>query len=74
MANFSEYIVQKGDSLESIADANGIIDPQQLRRFHNNYCALDDLIADKIYPGQLIYIPSNVDVARLNDETAYGYG
>lgn len=74
MANFSEYKVQIGDTFASIAEEHGILDPMQLRRFHNNYCALDDLIAGELRVGQLLYIPSKVDIARLNDESKFGYG
>ncbi len=72
MANFSEYRIKKGDTLESLSEQLGIEDPQQLRRFHNNYCALEDLISDQPVVGQIFYLPSNVDVARLNDYTKYG--
>ena len=37
------YKIRKGDTLQSVADALGI-DAQELRRYHNIYCELPDLI------------------------------
>ncbi|MDR3025156.1 PAAR-like protein [Chryseobacterium sp.] len=54
-----KYIVQKGDSLNSIAEQFGVKDGQTLRSYHNIYCPLDDLLGTEVIPGKEILIPED---------------
>jgi muramidase (phage lysozyme) len=51
------YIVQKGDTLTSVAKKHNISDWNRLRLYHNNNCPLNDQIGDKIYVGEKLLIP-----------------
>jgi hypothetical protein len=75
----SIYTIQKGDTLQSVAHKLGI-DAQELRRYHNIYCELPDLIeADfKSYLEYLILSPekkenkSNEALAKKLHKVSFG--
>lgn len=54
-----KYLIQKGDSLSSIAEQFSVKDGATLRNFHNIYCPLDDLLGYDVVPGKEIMIPDD---------------
>lgn len=71
-----KYIVQKGDSLDSIAEKFGVKNGQSLRSYHNIYCPLEDILGYKLIPGKEILIPEDSEYLKENDEVtdpANGY-
>ena len=54
-----KYIVQKGDTLDSIAEQFGVKDGQTLRSYHNIYCPLEDLLGHDAVPGKELLIPED---------------
>jgi hypothetical protein len=51
------YILQKGETLETLAQKFNIHDPMQLRAFHNKYCKIEELIDGHVKPGITLHIP-----------------
>ncbi|KAF2517735.1 LysM peptidoglycan-binding domain-containing protein [Flavobacterium foetidum] len=64
---FRTYKIKKGDTLESVAHKLGV-DVQELRRYHNMYCEIPDLIEGdfKSHLEFLILAPENSDI-NTND-------
>ncbi len=54
-----KYLVQKGDTLSSIAEQFSVKDGATLRNFHNIYCPLDDLLGHDAVSGKEILIPDD---------------
>jgi len=54
-----KYIVQKGDTIDSIAVQFGIKDGSTLRSYHNIYCPLEDLLGYEVVPGKKLLIPED---------------
>jgi Domain of unknown function (DUF4280)/LysM domain len=63
-----KYIVQKGDSLDSIAEKFGVKNGQSLRSYHNIYCPLEDILGYEAIPGKEILIPEDSVYLKENDE------
>ncbi|WP_449388390.1 DUF4280 and LysM peptidoglycan-binding domain-containing protein [Chryseobacterium lineare] len=63
-----KYIVQKGDSLDSIAEKFGVKNGQSLRSYHNIYCPLEDILGYEAIPGKKILIPEDSEYLKENDE------
>lgn len=61
------YEIQKGDTLESIAGNLGI-SVDQLRRYHNTYCELSQLLGNDLKGHQNILIPSKKEIEKLAEE------
>lgn len=61
------YEIQKGDTLESIAGNLGI-SVDQLRRYHNTYCELSQLLGNDLKGHQNILIPSKKEIEKLTKE------
>lgn len=62
------YKVRKGDTLQSVADQLGI-DSQELRRYHNIYCPLPDLIeADFKSYLKFVILASEETKAKVKEE------
>ncbi|MBE8723874.1 LysM peptidoglycan-binding domain-containing protein [Flavobacterium hungaricum] len=62
------YKVRKGDTLQSVADELGI-DSQELRRYHNIYCPLPDLIeADFKSYLKFVILASEETKAKVKEE------
>ncbi|SDH61101.1 LysM domain-containing protein [Chryseobacterium taeanense] len=59
-----KYTVQKGDSLDSIAEKFGVKNGQLLRSYHNMHCPLDDLLGYELVPGKEILIPEESEYLR----------
>jgi len=55
-----KYIVQKGDTLDSISEQFGVIDGKTLRSYHNIYCPLEDLLGHDVVPGKELLIPEDL--------------
>jgi hypothetical protein len=60
------YAIQKGDTLQKVAQELGIA-PQELRRYHNIYCDIPDLI-EADFPGHLkiVLLPQNKNEGTAN--------
>lgn len=54
-----KYTVQKGDSLNSIAQQFGVRDGGTLRSYHNIYCPLENLLGHEVVPGKELLIPED---------------
>ncbi|MPS72955.1 MAG: DUF4280 domain-containing protein [Chryseobacterium sp.] len=63
-----KYIVQKGDTLGSIAEQFGVKDGQTLRSYHNIYCPLDDLLGHDVVPGKELLVPEDSQYLKDDDE------
>jgi hypothetical protein len=63
-----KYTVQKGDSLNSLAQQFGVKDGQTLRSYHNIYCPLDDLLGNEVVPGKELMIPEDSKYLKEDDE------
>lgn len=63
-----KYIVQKGDSLDSIAEKFSVKNGQSLRSYHNIHCLLEDLLGYEVVPGKEILIPEDSVYLKENDE------
>ncbi|AEW85707.1 DUF4280 domain-containing protein [Flavobacterium columnare] len=50
--SWSVQVVQKGDTLNSLAEKFAIKDGAHLRAFHNLYCALEDLLEAEVAAGK----------------------
>jgi spore germination protein YaaH len=62
------YKIRKGDTLQSVARELGV-DAQDLRRHHNIYCRIPDLIeADFKSHLELLILPPKKKEAKTNDE------
>ena len=59
MPVYKLHIVQKGETLQSIAEKYHI-SVETLRRYHNTYCELSDLIEGKLTHHKKIFIPQVV--------------
>ena len=59
MSTHKLHIVQKGETLQSIAEKYHI-SVEALRRYHNTYCELSDLIEEKLTHHKKIFIPQVV--------------
>ncbi|WJS92801.1 LysM domain-containing protein [Flavobacterium johnsoniae] len=59
---FRTYKIEKGETLQSVAQKFGI-EARELRRYHNAYCLISDLIEDdfKRYSKFLILAPEKID-------------
>lgn len=65
--SINSYEIQKGDTLESIAGNLGI-SVAQLRRYHNTYCELSQLLGNDLKGHQNILIPSKEEIEKLAQE------
>lgn len=63
-----KYIVQKGDSLDSIAEKFGVRNGQSLRSYHNIYCPLEDILGYEAIRGKEIMIPEDSEYLKENAE------
>lgn len=63
-----KYIVQKGDTLDSVAEQFGVKDGKTLRSFHNIYCPLEDLLGHDVVPGKEILIPEDQKYLKEEEE------
>ncbi|RZJ51839.1 MAG: DUF4280 domain-containing protein [Flavobacterium sp.] len=63
-----KYTVQKGDSLNSIAQQFGVKDGQTLRSYHNIYCPLEDLLGHEPVPGKELLIPEDLKYLKEEEE------
>jgi LysM repeat protein len=54
-----KYVVQKGDTLSSIAVQFGVKDGASLRAYHNIYCPLEDLLGHDVVAGKELLIPED---------------
>ncbi|GAA5084108.1 hypothetical protein GCM10023210_03520 [Chryseobacterium ginsengisoli] len=62
--SISTYDVRKGDTLESVAAELGI-SSEELKRYHNSYCDLKELIGYDLKNVRSILIPSADKIAEL---------
>jgi hypothetical protein len=71
MSKYQKYTILKGDTLDSIASKLFITSGVALRIFHNNHCALPDMIGDIVKPNNILHIPPIDGVLRFepNDQT-----
>jgi hypothetical protein len=71
MSKYQKYTILKGDTLDSIASKLFITSGVALRIFHNNHCALPDMIGDIVKPDNILHIPPIDGVLRFepNDPT-----
>ena len=56
MNKYNLHIVQKGDTLQSVAKQY-YTTPEELRRYHNNYCKLPDLLGTEITHQKELIVP-----------------
>ena len=63
-----KYIVQKGDTLDSVAEKFGVIDGKTLRSFHNIYCPLEDLLGHDVLTGKELLIPEEPQYLKEEEE------
>jgi len=62
----STYQVKKGDTLQSVAEELGICS-ESLKRYHNTYCDLKNLIGVDFKGIQEVIIPSKNQIAELKE-------
>lgn len=65
-----KYTVQKGDSLNSIAQQFGVRDGGTLRSYHNIYCPLENLLGHEVVPGKELLIPEDSKYLKNKMESA----
>ncbi|SMP05257.1 DUF4280 and LysM peptidoglycan-binding domain-containing protein [Chryseobacterium profundimaris] len=63
-----KYLIQKGDSLSSVAERFSVKDAQALRNFHNTHCPLGDLLAYDLVPGKELLIPQDKQYLKKDEE------
>lgn len=64
--SISTYQVKKGDTLQSVAEELGI-SAEALKRYHNTYCDLKNLIGVDLKGIQEVIIPSKNQIAELKE-------
>lgn len=65
--SISIYQIKEGDSLESIADQLGI-SAEALKRYHNTYCDLKNLIGNDLRGIQEIIIPTSEKITEFKED------
>lgn len=63
------YLVRKGDTLESVAHQTGI-PAEALKRYHNTYCSLDELIGHNLENVHRILIPPPEKIKELKENNS----
>src|SRR6187431_3361100 len=72
-AQYTTYLMKKGDSLQSIASDHGILDVEDLRYYHNHNCEdPKDGVGPYAIPGQELLIPPQnyIETANAKHEKA----
>lgn len=72
-AQYTTYLMKKGDSLQSIASDHGILDVEDLRYYHNHNCEdPKDGVGPYAIPGQELLIPPQnyIETANTKHEKA----
>jgi hypothetical protein len=64
--SISTYQVKKGDTLESVSEKLGI-SAEALKRYHNTYCDLKNLIGQNLNGIHEILIPPSEKIAEIKD-------
>ena len=67
---FQKHLVLPNETFASLAQQHGIIDPQYLRLFYNDYCELDELSGPELQEGQVVYISSKREIVKINTRAA----
>ncbi|AZA59274.1 DUF4280 and LysM peptidoglycan-binding domain-containing protein [Chryseobacterium shandongense] len=65
-----KYLIQKGDSLSSVAVRHSVKDAQTLRSFDNTHCPLQDLLGYELLPGKELLIPQDKQYLKEDEEIA----
>ena len=65
-----KYLIQKGDSLSSVAERFSVKDAQTLRSFHNTHCPLEDLLGYELVPGKELLIPEDAQYLKEDEKTS----
>ena len=63
------YYVRKGDTLESVARETGV-SAEVLKRYHNTYCSLDELIGHDLDNVRKILIPPPEKIRELRENNS----
>ncbi|WP_258929408.1 hypothetical protein [Flavobacterium davisii] len=63
-----KYRVQKGDTLNSLAEKFAIKDGASLRAFHNIYCPLEDLLDSEVVVGKELLIAEEAPYIKEKQE------
>lgn len=63
------YQVKKGDSLDSIAQKIGL-SKDELKRFHNTYCDLKNLLGNELKEVSQILLPSENFIKEIQEQSA----
>lgn len=72
MQKFNTHIIQKNETLKSIATLYGL-DADTLKLFHNNHCQVKDMILIELTGQKELYIP-RIAVADQNKKVQFGRG
>lgn len=72
MQKFNTHIIQKNETLKSIATLYGL-DADALKLFHNNHCQVKDMILIELTGQKELYIP-RIAVADQNKKVQFGRG
>lgn len=72
MQKFNTHIIQKNETLKSIAILYGL-DADTLKLFHNNHCQVKDMILIELTGQKELYIP-RIAVADQNKKVQFGRG
>ncbi|MEC3874211.1 DUF4280 domain-containing protein [Chryseobacterium salviniae] len=68
-----KYLIQKDDSLSSVAERFSVKDAQTLRNFHNTHCPLEDLLGYDLVPGKELLIPQEARYLKENEEVSHPF-
>lgn len=60
------HFILSGETLESISEEINLENPKYLKEFHNQHCAREDMIYDKLIPGKKLLIPGINTIREYN--------
>lgn len=72
MQKFNKHIIQKAETLKSIASLYGL-DKDELKLFHNNHCTVKDMILINLNGQKELFVPRTA-VADKNSLVKFGKG
>jgi hypothetical protein len=65
-----KYLIQQGDTYQSLANKLNISDPNTIMQYHNLNCEQQDMIGHELPQNKFINIPAPPQVAQYNNATS----